>query len=129
MRCRLLLPAVLACFALFSVRAFASSWAETRYGTRDGLPSPYVKAAAEDQAGFVWLATDGGLVRFDGSSFMAFLDAPSGRFLKAVAALPDGRVLAAGDSGVSLVETTTHGPRITGLVPTAETPSATALHY
>ncbi|MGE5126598.1 MAG: hypothetical protein ACM3PV_09905, partial [Betaproteobacteria bacterium] len=120
---------VLAASLAAAARAQASSWSETRYSTRDGLPSPYVKGAAEDGAGFVWLATDGGLVRFDGSIFTSFLDAPSGRFVKAVATLPDGRVLVAGDSGVSVVGATARGAHIEQLVPAAERPSATALHY
>ena len=107
----------------------ASSWSQTRFGTADDLPSPYVKGAVEDEAGFVWLATDGGLVRFDGSSFTSFLDAASGRFVKAVALLPDGRVLVAGDSGVSVVSSGSGELRISRLVPGAEFPSATALHY
>ena len=110
-------------------RASASSWSETRYGTRDGLPSPYVKGVAEDGAGFVWLATDGGLVRFDGSTFTSYLDAPSGRFVKAVASLPDGRVLVAGDSGVSVVSATARGARIEQLAPAGERAGASVLHY
>jgi ligand-binding sensor domain-containing protein len=109
--------------------AGAVTWSELHYGTRDGLPSPYVKAAVEDDSGFLWLATDGGLVRFDGSTFTPFLDAPSGRFLKALARLPGGRLLVAGDSGVGIVEPTSRGARIRRLVSSADAPTPTAVHY
>jgi streptogramin lyase len=124
-----LAPVALAAVLVAMPQAGASSWSELRYGTRDGLPSPYVKAAAEDGAGFVWLATDGGLVRFDGATFTSYLDAPSGRFVKAVVSLPDGRVLVAGDSGVSVVSATARGARIEQLVPAGERPSPSLLHY
>jgi len=35
----------------------------------NGLPQNSVKSIAADNAGFVWLATENGLVRFDGRSF------------------------------------------------------------
>jgi ligand-binding sensor domain-containing protein len=44
-----------------------SSWRE-----RDGLLSPSVRAIAQTPDGYLWLATDGGLVRFDGVRFATF---------------------------------------------------------
>ena len=38
-----------------------------RFGAAEGLPSRMVVALAEDRQGHVWAATDGGLVRYDGS--------------------------------------------------------------
>ncbi|HXY41347.1 MAG TPA: hypothetical protein VEQ10_16855, partial [Vicinamibacteria bacterium] len=126
---RVVAQVALAVALAMAADAGESSWSTTRFGTADDLPSPYVKGAVEDEAGFLWLATDGGLVRFDGSSFTSFLDAASGRFVKAVALLPDGRVLVAGDSGVSVVSGDSGEPEISRLVPASEFPSATALHY
>ena len=39
------------------------------WGTKDGLPSSEVLAIAQDGDGFLWLGTDGGLVKFDGTRF------------------------------------------------------------
>src|SRR6185295_16574602 len=36
---------------------------------RDGLPSSYLLSLAQDQDGFLWVGTNGGLVRFDGQRF------------------------------------------------------------
>jgi signal transduction histidine kinase/streptogramin lyase len=119
----------LVCVAAVAAPAGAVTWSALHYGTRDGLPSPYIKAVVEDDSGFLWLATDGGLVRFDGSTFTPFLDAPSGRFLKALARLPDGRLLVAGDSGVGVVEATSHSARIRRLVSSGDSPTATTVHY
>jgi ligand-binding sensor domain-containing protein len=43
------------------------SWQED-----DGLPQSSVTAVAQTLDGFLWLATDEGLVRFDGVSFQTF---------------------------------------------------------
>lgn len=43
------------------------------YSTTDGLPSNCVRDLMQDSSHFIWIATDGGLVRFDGQSFKVFL--------------------------------------------------------
>ena len=40
-----------------------------RIGMAEGLPSSRVNALAQDRAGYLWIATDDGLVRYDGASF------------------------------------------------------------
>jgi diguanylate cyclase (GGDEF)-like protein len=43
-----------------------------RYTVNEGLPQNSVVAITEDVQGFIWMATYGGLVRFDGHSFERF---------------------------------------------------------
>lgn len=61
-----------------------------------GLAGSWVADIAEDRGGFLWLATSGGLSRFDGHGFRSFsartegdLDASA---MKALAVGPDGRL-------------------------------------
>lgn len=42
------------------------------YTDEDGLPQNSVKAIVGDKDGFIWLATENGLVRYDGQSFVTF---------------------------------------------------------
>jgi len=42
------------------------------YTLIDGLPESNVKSIAEDEKGFVWFATQGGVSRFDGQNFTNF---------------------------------------------------------
>ena len=42
------------------------------YTTRDGLPSNEIEEIMQDSRGFVWIATDKGLSRFDGYTFKNF---------------------------------------------------------
>jgi ligand-binding sensor domain-containing protein/two-component sensor histidine kinase len=42
------------------------------FTTEDGLPSNHVYQSVEDDHGFLWVATDAGLARFDGKHFQVF---------------------------------------------------------
>ncbi|HWB24885.1 MAG TPA: two-component regulator propeller domain-containing protein [Chitinophagaceae bacterium] len=55
------------------------------FTTNDGLPSNYIYRAIEDDRGFLWVATDAGIARFDGSHFEVFTTKQG---------LPDNEVLA-----------------------------------
>ncbi|TDE14432.1 sensor histidine kinase [Dyadobacter psychrotolerans] len=44
----------------------------TQYTDENGLPQNSVKSIAADQEGFVWLATENGLVRYDGHHFYTY---------------------------------------------------------
>jgi signal transduction histidine kinase len=43
-----------------------------QYNDQNGLPQNSVNGIARDKDGFIWLATEGGLVRFDGRKFYTF---------------------------------------------------------
>ncbi|MBS0194006.1 MAG: response regulator [Proteobacteria bacterium] len=47
------------------------------YGVADGLPSSSVNAIAQDAYGYLWLATDDGLARFDGVDFRVWRHDPA----------------------------------------------------
>ena len=42
------------------------------YGTQDGLPESQIKFIAQDSIGFIWLASDNSLMRFDGHHFKSY---------------------------------------------------------
>lgn len=44
----------------------------TAFTVRDGLPSNNVYRCIEDNSGFLWIATDSGIARFDGKRFQVF---------------------------------------------------------
>ena len=56
----------------------------TAFTVNDGLPSNYIYRCVEDDKGFLWVATDAGLARFDGKKFQVFTKAQG---------LPDNEVL------------------------------------
>ncbi len=57
------------------VAAGVSSFEESirrNWSTEEGLPQISITDIAQDKQGFLWLTTEGGLVRFDGLQFIAF---------------------------------------------------------
>ncbi len=58
-------------------------------GVTDGLPSAGINGFAQDRAGYLWLATDDGLARFDGLVFRSWRRQPG-----QAGSLPGNRILA-----------------------------------
>ena len=57
------------CIAFFCARSYAQQPAYTYYNVRDGLASNDIYNCVEDKKGFLWVATENGVSRFDGVSF------------------------------------------------------------
>ena len=68
------------------------------FGPEQGLLAPTVVALAQDRAGFLWVATAGGVFRFDGVE-MRHWAAEAVTHAVALATAPDGRVVAVDDYG------------------------------
>lgn len=67
---RTLLILLISC--LQAVYCLAQQGPSFHYTTKEGLPSNVVYQSLEDNDGFLWLATDQGLSRFDGRNFQVF---------------------------------------------------------
>ena len=48
----------------------------TKYTDKDGLSNSHINAIAQDRKGFIWVATNDGLNRFDGLKFETFYNEP-----------------------------------------------------
>lgn len=61
-------------FLLFILPIFGYSqtYCFFNYGVKDGLAQSNISGIIQDSAGFYWLATDGGVSRFDGKNFVNF---------------------------------------------------------
>ncbi|XZF16696.1 ligand-binding sensor domain-containing protein [Chitinophagaceae bacterium MMS25-I14] len=75
-----------------------SAYSLRHYTSENGLPQNTVKAIAPDDYGFIWLATESGLLRFDGTGFKQFDKSNTGlrtsRMLD-IRRSPDGKTLLA----------------------------------
>ncbi len=57
------------------VQTFSQSTQVIFYSTKDGLPSNSIYRAVLDNHGFLWIATDNGLAKFDGKNFKPYTTA------------------------------------------------------
>lgn len=73
-----------------------------QYRVEQGLPSDVTKAVTQDSLGFFWIATDDGLVKYDGLTFRTYKGALRSQFVKGFLHTRDGRLLVFGD--LDLVE-------------------------
>src|SRR5262245_12278379 len=83
-------------------RYTVTSWTE-----KDGMPSSYVRAIAQDMEGYLWLATYSGLVRFDGARFVTWKSQDGSALpsedLSAIIVALDGSIWVGGTAGVSRI--------------------------
>ena len=63
---------ILIAFLLFSTTLFAQIPGLTQFTTNNGLPSNTIYDIVQDENGFIWLATDYGVSKFDGLTFKNF---------------------------------------------------------
>lgn len=56
----------------FSQISHSDNYVITKFGLKEGLPQSSVNDIIQTRDGYIWLATFGGLVRFDGNSFTTF---------------------------------------------------------
>ncbi|MBN2199814.1 MAG: diguanylate cyclase [Candidatus Aminicenantes bacterium] len=75
-------------------------------GLREGLPQSQVTCFAQDETGFLWIGTLGGLARYNGFGFSSFVqqgDLPSERIHELLIG-PDGKIWIATAGGLSVYE-------------------------
>lgn len=64
------IPTLLLLF--ISIEVASQQYNYRNYTTKDGLPSSEIYHAIQDSQGYIWLATDDGVSRFDGVNFINF---------------------------------------------------------
>ncbi len=79
-----------------SIGANAQHFHVSSYTAEDGLPEGNIHGITQDQLGFVWIASDAGLVRFDGERFKTVSERPYREVFKD----KKGRVLAINSRGL-----------------------------
>jgi signal transduction histidine kinase/ligand-binding sensor domain-containing protein len=80
-----------------------SSYSRTRFTKEDGLPSSTVNVVLQTRNGFLWVGTNGGLARFDGTHFTTIEfspQTPTDGLSRALAEGPDGDLWVGTNTGV-----------------------------
>lgn len=60
------------CLLLIGMTVFSQSTQTIFYTTKDGLPSSSIYKCVLDSHGFLWVATDNGIAKFDGKNFKTY---------------------------------------------------------
>jgi len=101
---------VLGIFLLIETPIFGQFYEVTRYADNNGLPSRMVRDIDQDSKGYLWVAGNNGLYKFDGHQFHAFysiLNDTTGlrdNRINTVLASSDGRVWVATPKGLHVLE-------------------------
>ncbi|MGG9960408.1 ligand-binding sensor domain-containing protein [Ferruginibacter sp. SUN106] len=69
-------------FSVLVSQSQTSNFFFTNYTTTQGLPNNYVTSIMQDSRGFLWIATQEGLSRFDGKNFKNFYAAKNDSIVK-----------------------------------------------
>ncbi|SOT97531.1 histidine kinase/response regulator hybrid protein [Xanthomonas arboricola pv. fragariae] len=78
---RYLLFVLLAALTVFPALAGVPAIPRFRIvGAAEGLPSTMITAIAQDRAGYLWMTTTDGLVRYDGAEFKVWRNDPTDRY-------------------------------------------------
>lgn len=98
---------VLAAASPRGIRPEALGYSVRLWTVEDGIPADFISSLAQGSDGYLWWPNNWGLARFDGVRLRTFLlgddPAPPQRLLLACPD-PRGRIRAAGDTGLGLVE-------------------------
>ncbi len=94
--------ALLLVLAIIALPSHAQDYRFKQYRVEQGLPSDVLKAVAQDDKGFIWVATDDGLAQYNGIEFTTYKRAFHSQYIKGFLTTRDNRLLAIGD--LDLVE-------------------------
>ncbi len=101
----------------------------TTYRVDNGLPTDVVKAAHQDSYGFIWFATDEGLVRFDGRNSRIFSQELQSAFVKTFLTLHNGELWVVDDMGISKIINSPDSSYFELILKGGTRPTDTSLHY
>jgi len=85
---------------LFNIQLFAQEYKVSTYSSKQGLNNNFTKAVAQDSLGFIWIATDNGLERFNGLDFQIYTNNIPSNYVKSFFKPQQGGLLAVTDMGI-----------------------------
>ncbi len=86
------------------------------YNIGNSLPTDLVKATYQDERGFVWIATDAGLLRFDGKRCVSYDNLPN-PYIKGFLKTNNGDLLVMTDMGILKIQDDADTTRFTVVLP------------
>jgi PAS domain S-box-containing protein len=116
-----------------SVLCFASADAQDyralTYSETAGFPSNLTKAVLQDDQGFVWIATDAGLARFDGHNVENLTHQMPSPFVKNLLQARDGSIYVLTDHGIMVSRVSGADAEFQIFIRSGDAPNDTTLFY
>jgi ligand-binding sensor domain-containing protein/serine phosphatase RsbU (regulator of sigma subunit) len=84
----------------FALTLQAQNYLLMPYQTESGLPTNLVKAVVKDTLGFIWIASDEGVSRFDGRNYVNFKKQLPSSYTKSLFVTKKGKLLVINDLGI-----------------------------
>lgn len=100
----------------------------TYFNETRGLPSDQVRNVAQDEFGFIWIAGDGGLVRFDGHRFIDYSRQLPSHYNRYFCQTEEG-LLISHDAGISLIKPALDTAHISMYMEASIDPEENMLYY
>ena len=85
---------------LFTSLSMAQKFFVTVFDQSNGLPSNAVQEVVQDESGFIWVATDAGLARFDGRQFTTLQGQLKSQHIKSFSHNDEGELFFCNDRGM-----------------------------
>jgi signal transduction histidine kinase len=89
---------------LLAINLQAQQYRFHQYRVEQGLPSDVIKGVTEDSLGFIWIASDDGLIKYDGIKFTTYKNALRSQFAKGFIHTAKGELLAFSDLDLVRIE-------------------------
>lgn len=86
------------------------------YDVNDGLPTSLTKSIYQDDVGFIWIATDNGLVKFSGDRFEVFRTELNTNYVKKIVELQNRTILVIHDRGIHKINNEQNKTRFEELI-------------
>lgn len=117
---------------LFVILAFAPVEAQnlhlSHFSEANGMPSNQVRDVIKDAHGMFWIASDAGVVRFDGTEFTYYTKQIPSQYCRSFCRVPEGLLLSH-DAGVSLIRPGLDTSEISLYLPGSIQPEKESLYY
>lgn len=118
--------------ALFAaaVPANGQEYRSVIYQTEQGLPTNLTKGIIEDEQGFVWVATDAGVIRYDGRRFSTYTNALNSSYPKGFLKTSEGDILIYHDDGIAKISGHTNEDiELETVIPGSGNPTPNTVNY
>ncbi len=110
--------------------SFAQRYIAKYFNNEKGnLPSALSKTILKDKAGYIWIGTDGGLIRYDGYTFKIIRDRLQSHYVKDITELSNGKLLVTTDMGISEIANSPDSVIVKPLLKGSTVPNDSTIYY